>query len=66
VSPWGKQAAGFSAQATINRKTFGLSWNQALESGGVLVGEEVKVFIELEIVQEDVLEPEEEAERVAG
>lgn len=66
MSPWGKQVAGFSAQATINRKAFGLSWNQALEAGGVLVGEEVKVFIELEIVQEDMLELEEEAERVAA
>lgn len=66
MSPWGKQVAGFSAQATINRKAFGLSWNQALEAGGVLVGEEVKVFIELEIVQEDMLELEEEHERVAA
>ncbi len=44
----GHTVAGLSAKATINRKDWGLSWNQALESGGVLVGEDVKIEIDLE------------------
>jgi polyisoprenoid-binding protein YceI len=48
--PWGNQRMGFSAKTSINRKDFGLSWNQALETGGVLVGEEIKVEIETEVV----------------
>ncbi len=51
-SPWGTTSAGFSATAKINRKDWGLTWNQALETGGVLVGDEVNVNIELEIVKQ--------------
>ncbi len=51
-SPWGTVSAGFSASATINRKDWGLTWNVALETGGVLVGEEVKIDIEIEIVKQ--------------
>ena len=51
-SPWGTVSAGFSATAKINRKDWGLTWNQALETGGVLVGEEINVNIELEIVKQ--------------
>jgi polyisoprenoid-binding protein YceI len=51
-SPWGTTSAGFSASATINRKDWDLSWNQALETGGVLVGEKVKIEIELELVKQ--------------
>jgi polyisoprenoid-binding protein YceI len=51
-SPWGTTSAGFSASATINRKDWGLTWNQALETGGVLVGEKIKIEIELELVQQ--------------
>lgn len=51
-SPWGTTSAGFSAETKINRKDFGLNWNVALETGGVLVGEEVKIAIELEIVKQ--------------
>jgi polyisoprenoid-binding protein YceI len=50
-SPWGTVSAGFSAHAVINRKDFGLEWNAPLETGGVLVGEEVTIEIEVEIVQ---------------
>jgi len=49
-SPWGTTSAGFSASTKINREDFGLTWNQALETGGVLVGKEIKIEIELEIV----------------
>jgi polyisoprenoid-binding protein YceI len=50
--PWGGERAGFSATTKINRKDFGLTWNQALETGGVLVGEEVKITIDLEVVRQ--------------
>ena len=46
--PWGNQRAGFSARTTINRKDFGLSWNETLESGGLLVGDEVQIEIDAE------------------
>ena len=48
TDPWGNKKAGFSISGKINRKDFGLTWNQALESGGVLVGEEVKLMAELQ------------------
>lgn len=48
TSPFGPQVIGYSAATTINRKDFGLNWNAALEAGGVLVGEEVKISIDLE------------------
>ncbi|ACL24467.1 YceI family protein [Chloroflexus aggregans] len=51
-SPWGTTSAGFSASTKINRKDWGLTWNVALETGGVLVGEEVSIEIELEIVKQ--------------
>lgn len=51
-SPWGTVSAGFSATTTINRKDWGLTWNQALETGGVLVGEKVQINIELELVKQ--------------
>ncbi len=49
--PWGNTKAGFSASATINRKDFGIEWNAPLETGGVLVGEQVKIEIDAEIAQ---------------
>ncbi|MBL8045891.1 MAG: polyisoprenoid-binding protein [Anaerolineales bacterium] len=51
-SPWGTTSAGFTATAKINRKDWGLNWNVALETGGVLVGDEVKITIEAEIVKQ--------------
>jgi len=52
-SPWGNYSAGFSASASFNRKQWGLEWNQALETGGVLVGDKVNVDIEVELVKEE-------------
>jgi polyisoprenoid-binding protein YceI len=49
--PWGNQRVGFSAKGQVNRKDFGLKWNQALETGGVLIGEKVEIEIETEVVQ---------------
>jgi len=46
--PWGNERAGFHATTTINRKEWGLNWNEALETGGVLVGEEVMIEINAE------------------
>ncbi len=51
-SPWGTVSAGFNARATINRKDWDLTWNQALETGGVLVGDEVRITIEVELVKQ--------------
>lgn len=52
-SPWGSYSAGFSASGAFNRKQWGLEWNQALETGGVLVGDKVNVDIEVELVKEE-------------
>ncbi len=46
--PWGNDRIAFSAHAKINRKDFGLTWNQALEAGGVLVGEEIDIQLAVE------------------
>jgi polyisoprenoid-binding protein YceI len=46
--PWGNTRAGFTATVKINRKDFGLNWNQALETGGFLVGDEVAITLEIE------------------
>ena len=48
--PWGSQRVGFTATASLNRKEFGLTWNQALETGGVLVADRVDIEIELQAV----------------
>ncbi len=50
--PWGNVKTGFSIEGKINRKDFGLSWNAALETGGVLVGEEVKLLSEIQLVKQ--------------
>jgi polyisoprenoid-binding protein YceI len=49
--PWGNQRIGLSATAKLSRKEFGLTWNAALETGGVMVGDEVKVTIDLQAVR---------------
>ncbi|MCC6928294.1 MAG: polyisoprenoid-binding protein [Gemmatimonadaceae bacterium] len=49
--PWGMDRAGFSATGKINRFDFGLHWNAALETGGLVVAQDVKIAIELEIVK---------------
>ncbi|REJ06118.1 polyisoprenoid-binding protein [Microbacterium bovistercoris] len=48
TDPWGNYKAGASATATINREDFGLTWNQALETGGVLVGKDIKINLDLQ------------------
>ena len=48
--PWGNQRVAFSADTTIDRRDFGLTWNQALETGGVLVGHEVQIHLEAQAV----------------
>jgi polyisoprenoid-binding protein YceI len=53
TSPYGKELAGYSAQLEINRKDFGLNWNVALEAGGVLVSDTVKIMLEVQAVRED-------------
>ena len=50
--PWGNKRWGFGGTTRLNRKDFGLTWNVALEAGGWLVGDEIKVSIELQLVQE--------------
>ncbi len=50
--PWGGVRAGFSARTTLDRKDFGLTYNQLLETGGVLVGEKVEIGIEVEAVKQ--------------
>ena len=51
TDPWGNTKAGFSAEAEVNRKDWGLEWNVALETGGVLVGEKVKIQLEIEALK---------------
>ena len=51
-APWGTTSAGFSASTKINREDWGLIWNAPLETGGVLVGKDVKIELELEAVKQ--------------
>jgi len=48
TDPWGGSRIGFSARGKIDRRDFGLTWNQALEAGGVLVGDEIRISIDVE------------------
>jgi polyisoprenoid-binding protein YceI len=52
TDPWGAERVGFSARGRIDRTAFGLTWNQALETGGVLVGNEVKISVEVELIRQ--------------
>ena len=49
--PWGGLRRGATATTRINRKDFGLTWNRALETGGVVVGDEVNIYVEVELVK---------------
>jgi len=51
ADPWGGTRAGFEATTEINRKDFDLSWNAAIEGGGVLVGEKVKIALDVELIR---------------
>jgi polyisoprenoid-binding protein YceI len=53
VSPYGHVVFGFSASTEINREDWGLTWNMALESGGVMVGKKIKIEIEGEAIRQD-------------
>ena len=50
--PWGNTRLGLSAVTKINRKDFGVAWNAALDAGGILVGEEVTITLEVEFVRD--------------
>lgn len=50
--PWGNERAAFSATTAIDRRGFGLTWNQVLETGGVMVGERIDIAIEIEAVRQ--------------
>ncbi len=52
TDPWGKERAGFSASAEIDRRDWGLRWNQAMETGGILVANNVKIEIEVQFVRD--------------
>jgi polyisoprenoid-binding protein YceI len=56
--PWGNTRAGFSARTSIDRRDYGLRWNAALETGGVLVGEKIEIAIEVEAVKPAAAKPE--------
>ena len=56
-SPWGKQVLGYSMTTEIDREDFGITWNVALETGGVLVGKTVKIEIEGEAVRRHAGQP---------
>jgi polyisoprenoid-binding protein YceI len=50
--PWGGDRMGFEAKGKVNRKEFGLVWNQALEAGGWVLGDDIKMTIEVELVKQ--------------
>jgi len=62
ADPWGGTRAGFSAETSIDRREFGLTWNQTLETGGFLVGHEIKIDLSIQAV----LAEEQELASVAG
>jgi len=55
-SPFGDTRVGFEATGTLNREDFGLTWNQALEAGGVLVGRDVKLSLTVQAVRQEAAE----------
>jgi polyisoprenoid-binding protein YceI len=52
VDPWGNLRSGFDASTRIDRDQFGITWNQALEAGGFLVGKEIRVEIDVEAIHQ--------------
>ncbi|NNF12750.1 MAG: polyisoprenoid-binding protein, partial [Gemmatimonadetes bacterium] len=61
TDPWGGSRAGFTASTEIDRRDFGLKWNQALETGGILVGHAVGISLQVQAVKEVVEEEAREA-----
>ena len=53
--PWGNERIGFVAKASLDRKDFGLKWNQVLEAGGVLVGDRVEIELEVQAVKAEAV-----------
>jgi polyisoprenoid-binding protein YceI len=53
TDPWGNVKAGFSISGKINRKEWGLNWNAALEAGGVLVGEEIRLNCDVQLLKQN-------------
>lgn len=51
TDPWGKVRAGFEASGTINRQDFGLKWNKLLEAGGVMVGDDVQIGLDIQAIK---------------
>jgi polyisoprenoid-binding protein YceI len=51
IDPWGGERRGFSARTKIDRRDFGLTWNQAIETGGVLVADQVQISIDAQLVR---------------
>jgi polyisoprenoid-binding protein YceI len=49
--PWGNTRIGLSAATRINRKDFGLTWNAALENGGILVGEDIQILLDVQMIK---------------
>ena len=67
TDPWGKRRVGFSAGTRLNRKDFNLTWNQALEAGGFLLGDDVQIDIDIEAVAAEApAEAEADLEAVAA
>ena len=54
--PWGNTRAGFTAEGTINRKDFGMKFSKLLDNGGLVVGDEVKIKLEIEVIKEKKIE----------
>ncbi len=50
--PWGNHRAGFELEGKINRKDFGLNWNKVLETGGLVVGDQVKIMVAVEGIEQ--------------
>jgi polyisoprenoid-binding protein YceI len=53
--PWGNVRAGFAGKTAVDRKEFGLTWNQVLEAGGVMVGDRVEIEVEVEAVRQEAV-----------
>jgi len=54
--PWGNTRAGFTAEGTLNRKDFGMKFSKLLDNGGLMVGDEVKLKLEIEVIKEKKME----------
>lgn len=52
IDPWGQSRVGFEGQATVNRKDFGLTWNAALETGGVLVSDKITLAFDISAIKQ--------------